>query len=212
MSTTPNLLISYIQASQNQKEVTANAAFLALEEALTDATSIAMTDTDYTFATGAGSVGLSNLVFAFTGALTATRNVIFPPNAKLYVVLNSTSGAGSPLTPTQSLTFKVGTGAATVTLDDTRYHILYCDGVNSVYAISGKNAETIASGIVDLPTALIASGAQSTLISIAATPVLTTDVVEVTFSGDPTGVTGFHPAAGGVLNIVKFCLNGSVNF
>ncbi len=133
MSTTPNLLISYVAASQNQKEVTMNAAVLALEEALTDFTSVALTDADYTFATGQGSLGLSNIVFMFTGTLTATRNVIFPPNAKLYIVQNGTLG-GSPVT-TESLIFKVGTGATTVTISDSLYHLLYCNGVNNVYHI-----------------------------------------------------------------------------
>jgi hypothetical protein len=42
MTTTPNLLIDHIAANQAQKEVTANAAFDALDKALCQQTSIAL--------------------------------------------------------------------------------------------------------------------------------------------------------------------------
>jgi hypothetical protein len=135
MSTTPNLLLSLIASNSASKEVQANAALVGLEAALTDSTSVVMTDANYTFATGAGSLGLSNLVFIFTGPLTATRNVILPPNAKLYAVQNNTTLTGSPAA-LESLVFKVGTGATTTTISDTNFHLIYCDGVNSVHQLS----------------------------------------------------------------------------
>jgi len=134
MSTTPNLLISLISSNQASKEVTANSAFVALEAAMTDSAAITMTDADYTFATGAGSLGLSNLVFCFTGPLTTTRNAILPPNAKLYVIKNGTL-AGSPAAR-QPLVFKVGTAATSVTITDANYHFIYSDGVDDVYHLS----------------------------------------------------------------------------
>lgn len=136
MSTTPNLLLSHIAASQNQKEVTANADYDGLDTALCSYTSIAMTDADYTFATGAGSLGLSNMVFIFTGALTANRNVILPPNAKPYIVVNATTGG-------HSLTFKLGTASHTVVISDSVHHLLHSDGVNSVYNIDGSSTADI---------------------------------------------------------------------
>lgn len=154
MGSTPNLLLSHIAASQNQKEVTANASADGLDEALCSNISIAMTDADYTFATGAGSPALSNMAFVFTGTLSTARHVILPPNAKLYVVKNGTTG-GSPVV-TESLIFKVGTGANTVTITDTLYHLIYCDGGNNVYSVDSLAGDTsidasaITSGVVEL--------------------------------------------------------------
>lgn len=133
MGSTPSLLLSHIAASQNQKEVTANSAFDGLDEALCSYLSVAMTDADYTFATGAGSAGLSNMVFIFTGTLTADRNIILPPNAKPYIMVNGTTGG-------HKLIVKVGTGLHTVTLSDANHHLMHCDGLNSVYSIGPAQA------------------------------------------------------------------------
>jgi hypothetical protein len=135
MSTTPNLLLNYVVPSQNNKEATVNQAILGLEEALTDNAAVVMIDADYTFATGQGSLGLSSLFFKFTGPLTAGRNVILPPNAKPFIVVNATTASGSPLA-VNPLTFKVGTGTHTVTISDGDAHLIYSDGVNSVYQVS----------------------------------------------------------------------------
>jgi hypothetical protein len=133
MGSTPNLLLAHIVASQNQKEVTANASADGFDEALCGYTSIAMSDANYTFATGAGSLGLSNMVFIFTGAITADRNIVLPPNSKPYIVKNATTGG-------HSLIFKVVTAAHTVTLSDSLHHLLHCDGLNSVYEIGVSGA------------------------------------------------------------------------
>jgi hypothetical protein len=135
MSTTPNLLLSLIVASQNQKEVTANAGLVGLDEALNANVSVAMTDADYTFATGAGSLIFSNMFFIFTGAVYRARNVILPTGeARLFIIVNNTTG-GSPLSQ-QTLTFKVGTFASTVSISDGNAHLLYSDGVGNIYKVS----------------------------------------------------------------------------
>lgn len=132
MSATPNLLLAHIAASQNQKEVTANNDFDGLDEALCSNTDIAMTDADYTFATGAGTPFLSNIFFKFSGTITSSRNVILPAgSARLFVVVSEV--ASSPLVP---LVFKVGTGAQAVDISDSNPHLLYSDGVNTVWQIS----------------------------------------------------------------------------
>lgn len=133
MSSTPNLLLAHIVASQNQKEVTANASADGLDEAMNSNVQITMVNADYTFATGAGCVFLSNMFFQFIGANSAARNVNLPPNAKLFVVQDSTTPAPSS---TQGLTFKVGTHVQSVTISDGNPHLLYSDGVGSVYQIS----------------------------------------------------------------------------
>jgi hypothetical protein len=89
MTTTPNLLIEHIAANQAQKEVTANAAFDALDKALCQLTSIAILDVDTTL-TDAQMLGA--LSMKFTGTLTAGRTITIPAKNKLLVVENSTTG------------------------------------------------------------------------------------------------------------------------
>jgi hypothetical protein len=72
--------------------------------------------------------------------------------------------------------------------------------------------QTIASGQTALGTTLIASGAASSILTIAATGVLSTDNVAADFASDPSGVTGYAPSASGMLTIIKFCTPGFVNF
>lgn len=121
MSTTPNLLISHIASSQNNKEVTANTAFDDLDVALTDILSMAQGDATLTLTS---AQALQHMVFVFTGALTGARNVIVPAGKKLYVVSNQTSGGFAITVKTPS-----GTG---IVLSTSRYVLLYCDGVNVV--------------------------------------------------------------------------------
>lgn len=119
---TPNLAIAHIAASQNQKEVTANAAFDALDTAMTDELSVPMADTNQTLST---AQALGHLVFVATGALTADRNLVVPTNRKLYVLSNATTGGHNV-----TLTTAAGTGVAVAAADG--YRFAYCDGVNVV--------------------------------------------------------------------------------
>jgi hypothetical protein len=89
MTTTPNLLIEHIAANQAQKEVTANAAFDALDKAACQLTSIALADADTTL-TDAQFLGSFSL--RFTGTLTASRTITVPARAKLVLVENATTG------------------------------------------------------------------------------------------------------------------------
>jgi hypothetical protein len=89
MTTTPNLLIDHIAANQAQKEVTANAAFDALDKALCQLTSIAIADVDTTL-TDAQMLG--SLSMKFTGTLTAGRTITIPAKPKLLMVENATTG------------------------------------------------------------------------------------------------------------------------
>ncbi len=89
MTTTPNLLIEHIAANQAQKEVTANAAFDALDKAACQLTSIALSDADTTL-TDAQFIGSFSL--RFTGTLTASRTATVPARAKLVLAENATTG------------------------------------------------------------------------------------------------------------------------
>ncbi len=127
MTTTPNLLIDHIAAAQAQKEVTANTAFDALDKALCQFTSIALTDANQTLA---DAQMLGNMALKFTGVLTATRTVTVPAHAKLLFVENGTTGGFS-------LSIKTPSGTA-VTLGNGERKLLYCNGSDfSVVAEAG---------------------------------------------------------------------------
>src|SRR5258708_31791479 len=99
---TPNLAIVHVAAAQNQKEVTVNTALDNFDTALTGVVTEAMPDLHFVLPT---ADALQNMVFIFTGALTLGRGVTLPPNKKLYIVSNQTTGAGSPAGSRWSLTF-----------------------------------------------------------------------------------------------------------
>jgi hypothetical protein len=125
---TPNFLITEIASNQNQKEVTANQAFVELEAALSNAITIAMSDADYTLTATENGQALGNLAFVFTGTITALRNVIVPNQKKLYLVMNGTSAS---LGFSIEVKTSAGTGV-TITNGTTAYTLVYCDGVNVV--------------------------------------------------------------------------------
>ena len=89
MTTTPNLLLSHIVASQSQKEVTANAALDGLDQALCQPTTIAMSDANLAL-TDAQMLG--NMFLSFTGTLTAVRTITVPVHTKLILIENDTTG------------------------------------------------------------------------------------------------------------------------
>ncbi|MCE7886599.1 MAG: hypothetical protein DYH13_03735 [Alphaproteobacteria bacterium PRO2] len=114
---TPNLAIEYIAANQAQKEVTANAAFDALDKALCQLTSIAILDVDTTL-TDAQMLG--TLSMKFTGTLTAGRTITIPAKAKLLMVENNTTGGFT-------LSVKTPSGTA-ISMGVGDRKLLYCDG------------------------------------------------------------------------------------
>ena len=148
---TPNLAIAHIAASQNQKEVTANDAFDALDQAICGLTAISLTG------------ATSPLVLATTTALRSavlqldpthpggSFDVVVPNNQKPYTVRNL---SGGPVT----LRTSGGTG---VTVADGEVRLLYVDGTDVVDlspAASGGVAALDDLSDVDTSTAPPASG------------------------------------------------------
>jgi hypothetical protein len=139
---TPNLGIAHIASNQASKEVTANAGFDQLDEALTQQFVKAMSDADYTLADNppVSSEARYNMVFVFTGTLTADRHIILPATEKLYVVSNQTSGGFNLIFETAGSTSPFYTGAvvgvpnrgSASPLVASDYVILYCDGLNVI--------------------------------------------------------------------------------
>ena len=89
MTTTPNLQIDHIAASQAQKEVTANAGFDALDQALCGLLAKALADAD---ATLTATEAVTAMYLRITGTLTAARTITVPANRKPLMVENATTG------------------------------------------------------------------------------------------------------------------------
>ena len=87
--TTPNLAITHILQSQAQKEVTANAAFDALDNSVNRALSLDLGDADLTLVSDQAN---RNGLIIFIGALTAGRMVTLPANHRRLAVRNATTG------------------------------------------------------------------------------------------------------------------------
>lgn len=122
---TPNLGITHTLESQDQKVPTINSAFDNLELALTDILVKAMADANQTLTTTEGGEALGNLVFQFTGALTANRNVNVPVNKKLYIATDVTTGGFT-------VTLKTSAGTGVVLPKSPLYVICWCDGTNVI--------------------------------------------------------------------------------
>jgi hypothetical protein len=130
MSTTPNLLISLVAASQNNKEVTLNTALVDLDEALCGVDYVVLADSDYT---PTQALALTTMMFVFEGTLSANRHVILPENSKPYIIVNNTVGSPSAY----SLLIKVGSGAVVATIpNDGNGHLVMSDGLSAVYKVS----------------------------------------------------------------------------
>jgi hypothetical protein len=87
--TTPNLAIPHVAASQNQKEVTINAAFDALDNATNREVVITYADADVTLT---ADQARRNAVIRCTGSVTANRRLILPSGRRLLCVDNRVSG------------------------------------------------------------------------------------------------------------------------
>lgn len=128
MSETSNLKIPFIQAGQNQKEVTANTALEALDASANAAISIAMGDANITLTDAqALRAGLVTL----TGSNTAVRKVTLPAKARRLAIQNSTGGA-------LDITVGYATGT-TVTVGNGAIVLIQGNGTNC-YGVGGAAA------------------------------------------------------------------------
>jgi len=78
--------------------------------------------------------------------------------------------------------------------------------------VASAVTQTIASGTASLGTGAISSATCATVVTVTATGTATTDVVQASFNGDPTAVTGYIPATSGMLTIIPYPTSGNVNF
>lgn len=143
MTTTPNLLIDHIAASQAQKEVTANTAFDILDKALCQFASIALADANLAL-TDAQMIG--NMALKFTGALTAVRTITIPAHAKFIYIENGTTGG-------YTISVKTPSGTA-ISVGNGERKLLYCNGSDlTIAAEAGATPYDIGGSFVGKPSA-----------------------------------------------------------
>lgn len=128
----PNLGITEVAESQDDKVPTLNEARNNLELALTDLLIKGVTSPTTTLDTSEAGEALGNLYFRFTGTPGGAVDVVVPTNQKLYVCHNAVTD-GSVVTVKTA----AGTGIA---LDEGDIRVLYCDGTNVVAGDIGSVA------------------------------------------------------------------------
>jgi hypothetical protein len=131
VSATPNLAIEHILQSQAQKEVTANEAFDALDQALAGLLQVDVSAGGTITVDPAAA--LSCKMLRLTGTLAADAEVVVPNNRKPYLVHNATAGGFA-------VTVKTAAGAGIAVdsgLHDTA--IVYCDGTDVVVISIGNS-------------------------------------------------------------------------
>jgi hypothetical protein len=161
MSATPNLAIEHILQSQAQKEVTANEAFDALDQAMNDFTTL---DVSAGNTTVSADDFTRNVLLVLTGTPAGVLDLTVPASKRLFIVQNECG---------QDVAVTAGAGAQVLTSGQRR--LLYGDGTNIV-AIAPDFASTGAGGgggsgfpvfkgaLIKRTTNLaIASGVQTTL-------------------------------------------------
>jgi hypothetical protein len=131
VSATPNLAIEHILQSQAQKEVTANEAFDALDQAIAGLLEVDVSAGGPITVDSAAALACKML--RLTGTLAADAEVVVPDNRKPYFVHNATAGGFA-------VTVRTAAGAGVIvgaSPDSTA--VVYCDGVD-VLAISAGTA------------------------------------------------------------------------
>jgi hypothetical protein len=131
MSATPNLAVEHILQSQAQKEVTANEAFDALDQAIAGLLELDVSAGGTITVDPAAALACKML--RLTGTLAADAEAVVPDNRKPYFVHNATAGG---------FTVTVRTAAGAGVAVDSSLHdsaVVYCDGAD-VVAISVGNA------------------------------------------------------------------------
>jgi hypothetical protein len=128
MSNTPNLNISHIASSQNQKEVTANTAFDDLDTAMTDTLTVDLSTASGGAITPTTSTVLLAFALKFTNQASpdADITVNVPSNKHFYRLHHAGSGS-------HNVIVKVS-GQTGVTLAPGNVRLVYCNGTDVVVA------------------------------------------------------------------------------
>jgi len=168
----PQLAITHIAAAQNQKEVTANAAVDALDNAENALASIANSNTDQTLT----QVQLaSGVCIKITGALTADRHINLPAIARSFIFKNGTTGGHNLIVQV------TGAPGTTVSIPASAGLVeLYSDGTN-VSALTGGSGTSGLPFPTEINLAPGADGNFSVAHGLGATPRLV--LIQMTSGG-----------------------------
>lgn len=126
------------------------------------------------------------------GSATQTGQVTV--NAKGQV----TAATSVTVTPAVGSVTGLGTGVATALAVNT--------------GSAGAFDVLIAKGTSALGTGAITSATCASVVTTAATGTATTDVIQASFNGDPTAVTGYIPSTSGMLTVFVYPSANNVNF
>lgn len=157
MTTTPNLGITEVSASQSQKEVTINAALEALDKVVTDSLDVVCT--------AGGTIALTTgqsqqyMRYNLTGTPAAGFVFQFPASIKRLCVVRNASGKTATVRQTAS-------PGRTVTLPTGQMVVVYVDGATNIDVVaSGATAFT---GLSDVPTAYTSQALKLVRVNAAA--------------------------------------------
>lgn len=151
MSTFTDLLGVNLTEGQGGKETVTNGNFDQIAETLAGVLSKSVAGSSNVTLTDTAGGESSHFVYVFTGTLTASINVIVPTKSRVFVAYNNTTGAFSLTVKTSG-----GTGVA---VQQGRWALMYCDGVNVVQAVL-SSVSTPAS----VPSFTVASVPSATLV------------------------------------------------
>lgn len=160
MSTTDNLGITLIETNQTQKEVTANAAFAALDAAMCEVATVDVDDGTTTLLDADVREAQMLVLAAGSPGLTGAITVELPAVKRLLLIRND-SGEDATITCEGA-----STGAEEATIVNGETGLVYCDGAQ-VYGVVASGAaaplQTIAIACADETTALTTGAAKVTL-------------------------------------------------
>lgn len=86
------------------------------------------------------------------------------------------------------------------------------DNDSRITTLESDSTEEIASGTAVMGTSATSANSCATVVTVSATGVATTDVIDFGFNADPTSVTGYGPGASDGLAIYAYPTANNVNF
>jgi hypothetical protein len=168
--------------------------------------------TNKTFDT-AGSGNSLQIASVVVSANTGTGEMV----RKVSPTLTTPTIGVATATSINGLTITASTGTLTLTNSKTlsvsnTMTLTANDGSSVAFGAGGTVAYTIASGTKALATGAIASATCTTAQTSTATGTATTDILQASFNGDPTAVTGYVPLTAGMLTIIAYPTLNTANF
>jgi hypothetical protein len=128
MTTTSNLLVTHIETAQAQKEVTANQAFEAFDDAICEILAIDLTSGN---ATVTSAQITRALLLDVSGVATTGRTVTVPQGKRAFLV-RASAGNSDP--------FSVVRGSTSIAMAPGRIALFYSDGTaNGLEAVAGSS-------------------------------------------------------------------------